>query len=362
MRKILTILLGLLVASASYAAVASLFVGNGVPVIVVGAGDGYITDGLEWGGHAYAPDGTLALPSYSFAHDVNTGRYWIGADHFADVVGGVNIVDYTAAAVTFAGLLNYAGLGYPDGAVGGPAYSFAAEPTSGWYRAGAGDVRGAVLGADAIALTADGVRTVGYNRTDHITFQDDFTVGVDATYAVDWNVATVVGAGTNTVTVRDGWSELVTGAAGAGDMESTISNGLNYTRDYAPRAECVVDLTDLVTQHFHFGFYIGAAELVEIVYDSAVGANWLLRVDDTAGVEEIDSTIVATVDPTRLEIVVDAAGDVTWAIDGVPCTVVGLTNQMTANPHYLRWAEYTLGAVAHTAAINYVEVETLKQP
>ena len=81
---------------------------------------------------------------------------------------------------------------------------------------------------------------------------------MDATYAVKWNVAGVVGAGTNTVTVRDGWSELVTGV-NAADMESTVSVGLCNDRAYEPRLETVVELTALQTQRFEIGFYIGAA-------------------------------------------------------------------------------------------------------
>lgn len=44
--------------------------------------------------------GSLGAPALSFDGDVNTGRYWIGADHFADVAGGVAVMDYATATVT----------------------------------------------------------------------------------------------------------------------------------------------------------------------------------------------------------------------------------------------------------------------
>jgi hypothetical protein len=45
----------------------------------------------------------------------------------------------------------------PDGAVGAPPFSFLNEPTSGWYRAAAGDARLSILGADKIKATAAGL-------------------------------------------------------------------------------------------------------------------------------------------------------------------------------------------------------------
>jgi len=62
-----------------------------------------------------------------------------------------------------------------------------------------------------------------------------------------------------------------------------------------------------------------------------------------------------------LEIRVAADGTVTWAIDDVVMTVVGLTNLMTANPYYTWWELTDTAAVAHTVAVDYVQIEQLKQ-
>lgn len=95
------------------------------------------------------------------------------------------------------------------------------------------------------------------DRSNYITFQDDFTVSVDTEYVLDWDLTTVVGGGTNTVSVRPGWAEIVTGGAGV-DSNSTRSWGLTNDRAFTPRMESVVDLTNLVTQRFEWGFWAAA--------------------------------------------------------------------------------------------------------
>jgi len=125
--------------------------------------------------------------------------------------------------------------------------------------------------------------------------------------------------------------------------------------------ESVVDLTNLVTQRFEWGFWAAANEYVVIAYDVAVGANWLLQIDDTTGAETIDSLVAATVDPTKLEIAVDAAGNVSWAINDVAMPAPPGTTLMTANPHYTWWELTDTAAAAHTVAVDYVQIEQLKQ-
>lgn len=306
-------------------------------------GRAYAVPGLRLG-YPFAATGAVpGTPEYTFIGDLDTGIDYNAANTFDLVTGGAARI--TVSATGLEGL-GGAGFNGPVGAVGPSGGTFTNLAATGSF----------TFGQDP------GELHTGYkDRSDYITFSDTFDVCSDADLAVRWNVATVVGLGTNTESGRPGWNHLVTGAAGAGDMESTISNGLNHYRAYAPRIECVVDLTDLVTQHFHFGFWAAGNEFVEIIYDSSVGPNWLLRVDDVGGPETINSGVVVTVNPTKLEITVDAAGNVNWAIDDIEMGVVGLTNQMTAAAHYVRWAEYTLGAVAHTADVDYFQSEQLKQ-
>ncbi|HUV85831.1 MAG TPA: hypothetical protein VMX79_01820, partial [bacterium] len=114
---------------------------------------------------------------------------------------------------------------------------------------------------------------------------------------------------------------------------------------------------------FEIGFYIAANELVEVIYDTAQGPNWMLEVDDTTGVERMDSGIaVVGGTPYKLEIQADPAGAITWAVDDVAMPVVGLANVMTANLYSTRWMLTNIAAFTNTGAVNYVQIETRKQP
>jgi len=364
------------------------------------------------------PDGTAALPSISNTGDPNTGIQFPAADTIGFSANGAQVATMTAtglnacavgqtvpAAADFTTLTTTGITDLFVGAVGAPSVTFTGSATTGYYQTAADEIGVAVGGANVGTWSATGLAAVGLDgpvglvapnagvfttvqgtdatftgdfeygqgpedlqigykdRSEYITFQDAFTDGVDATYAVKWNVAGVVGAGTNTVTVRDGWSELVTGV-NAADMESTVSVGLCNLRAYEPRLETVVELTAVNTQRFEIGFYIGAAELVEIIYDTAQGPNWMLEVDDNTGVERADSGIaVVGGTPYKLEIQVDNAGAITWAVDDVAMPVAAIaTNVMTANPYSTRWMLTNIAAAVNTGAVDYVQIETLKQP
>lgn len=362
------------------------------------------------------PDGTALLPSINNTGDLNTGLWFSAADTINASCGGVEQLEIDATSLDIVPDTNITGAldvdgdtdmddvtisgvtDIPAGAVGAPSLVITGSATTGFYQTAADEIAVAVGGANVTTWDSTGIIATGINgpigtttpaqgeftniygsgdfyygqtppdlftgyknRSDYITFSDTFTYGNDTTYAANWDVTGVTGAGTNTVTVRDGWSELVTGGAGGPDMESTVSNGLTNYRAYLPRLECVTELTAASGQVFSFGFYAAANEYVEIMADSGTGVNWYLIVDDTAGAETIDSGVAVTTDPTKLEIAVAADGTVTWAIDDVAMTVVGLTNQMTANAHYTRWIITDIAAAVHTVAVDYVELEQLKQ-
>jgi len=357
MKKLLIALGILALAIPAYGRTLDLWIGDGTGVpdsYDQDTGDSYfeacmeIDGDLNLDGYLWLRDGTAALPAMFFDSEVNddSGFYYIADDSYGASVAGVWNTIWDANGITVIGI---------DGPIGGIA------PAAGAFTT--------ITGTDA-TLTGDfspgqGPEdlTTGYHeRSSHITFQDDFTDGVQVLYDVKWNTAGVVGAGTNTVTVRPGWAEMVTAAAG-GDMESTVSVIAGQSRAYEPRLETVVELTALQTQRFEIGFYIAANELVEIIYDTAQGPNWMLEVDDTTGVERIDSGIAVVGGTTyKLEIQVDNAGAITWAVNDVAMTVIGLANVMTANLYSTRWMLTNIGAFTNTAAVDYVQIETLKQP
>src|SRR5262245_49012021 len=81
-------------------------------------------------------DGAVGTPSYSFANDTNTGIFRSGADQLVLVIGGVTGIDI-ASSRTF---INTTQLQTLDGLVGTPAYSFANDTDTGFYRIGPNQV------------------------------------------------------------------------------------------------------------------------------------------------------------------------------------------------------------------------------
>jgi hypothetical protein len=351
MKRILIFTALLALASYSWGAFASLAVTgatvlNGDVTLGDAAGDAITVNGTMALQEVTAlPVGAVGAPSWYFAGSATTGYYQTAADEIGITIAGVNEGTWSAA-----GLASVTGF---TGAIGLVAPNTAVFTT--------------VQGTDA-TFTGDfeygqvpGDLHTGYRRTETIKYIDGFDVGNDADLAVRWNIAGVVGAGTNDETTTDGWNTLITGGAGGPDMESTVSNGLHLYRAYAPRLECVVDLTAVAAgQTFYFGFYAAANEFAEIIHEPATSPNWLVRVDDTGGATTHDTGIVAAAGtPTKLEIWVDAAGAVNAAIDDVDVACAGL-DPMTANPHYVEWRILDVAAAAHTVAIDYFISEQLK--
>lgn len=359
------------------------------------------------------PAGTAALPSINFIGSLTSGFYEVAADSpgvavgtanvgtwdatgYQGVIGGTTPADGTFTTATFGGQVDF-----PAGAVGAPFWAVTGSLTTGPYQTAADEIGMAVAGGNVGTWDGTGLQAVGFNGPigtvtpaagtftnvdvggtfnfgqdpadliagykeigDYISYIETFDGGSDANLAADYNIATVVGAGTNTVTVRDGWNELVTGGAGGPDSEMTRSLGLAILSEDAPRIEGVVELAVVAAgQSMHFGFWAAATRYVEIIHEPATSANWLLRVDDTAGAETEDSGVAAVqTTPTKLAITVTAGGVVDWSIDDVDMATAGITNLMTnANAHYWRFYLVDVAAAPHTAALDYVVIEKLRQ-
>lgn len=355
--------------------------------------------------------GAVGAPSVSFTGSATSGLYEIAGDNIGMAIGGALVGDFdatglnncplgqtTAAAADVDTLTTEGVTDLFVGAVGAPSVTFTGSATTGLYEVAADSPGISVAGANVTTWDATGIAATGINGPigtvtpaagtftnvdvggtfnfgqdpadlvsgykeigDTVTFFDGFDYS-DADLATHWDLTNTVGAGTNTCSVRPGWNEVVTAGAG-GDTEGTQSNYLTQEREYCPRIETVVDLTAVAAgQTFSFGFYAAANEYVLIMHEPASNANWILRSDDTAGAETIDSGVAAGAGtPTKLAITIAADGTTTWAVDDVEMTVVGLTNQMTANPYYAYTNLINVAAAAHTAAWDYILIEQLKQ-
>ncbi len=65
-------------------------------------------------GQIKGANGTVSLPSYTFASDLNTGIYRIGSDNFALVAGATKIVDISTTGIAITGSLTVSTAGWID--------------------------------------------------------------------------------------------------------------------------------------------------------------------------------------------------------------------------------------------------------
>lgn len=94
-------------------------------------------------------DGAVGLPALNFSADTNTGFYRVASDDFAAVTGGTIRMEWTSTSiVSTLPILNQ------DGLVGTPAYTFAADASTGFYRIGSGNAGYSAAGAKVFEFSA----------------------------------------------------------------------------------------------------------------------------------------------------------------------------------------------------------------
>jgi len=99
----------------------------------------------------HATDGTIDLPGITWWDDTNTGFYWLSADVFRAVTGGNAKQEWNASSVKM-----FDNLFLIDGTVGAPALAFSADPDTGIYADGVGDITLVVGGAEILAIQDGG--------------------------------------------------------------------------------------------------------------------------------------------------------------------------------------------------------------
>jgi hypothetical protein len=160
---------------------------------------------------AILPDGTLAVPSLSFASDSDTGLYRPAANQIGVATGGALAALFTATQ-----------LHIRDGSVGGPALTFQADPDTGLYRIGADQI-GVVVGGVLVG-TFDASGLLGLVRA----AAPSGTIGVQAS-------TTGTGSGGN-----------FNASAGTGIALSVIGNStkapLHITAQSEPSGHAIGDL------------------------------------------------------------------------------------------------------------------------
>jgi hypothetical protein len=108
-----------------------------------------VTGNISASGVHYSGNGTLAGPSYSFGADVNTGFYRPGAEQLALVTAGVARMTVVTSSIT--ATLPIQG---PNGTLAVPAYTFAGDTNTGIYNPGGDQLGFVVNGASSMTISA----------------------------------------------------------------------------------------------------------------------------------------------------------------------------------------------------------------
>lgn len=102
-----------------------------------------------------ASNGTAAAPSWTFGSDLDSGFYRITANSIGLALAGALAIEFATSTISIALPVNFAAAiniaaGAQNGLVGTPTYSFASDLDSGFYRIGANQVGIAAGGANII--------------------------------------------------------------------------------------------------------------------------------------------------------------------------------------------------------------------
>lgn len=98
----------------------------------------------SWALALRAPDGAVGTPAFTFASDTDTGFYRVAANRIGAAVNGAQQLDITVTGVEVLVGQCLA----PVGSVGSPGFAIGVDPDSGMYRAGANNMRLAAGGID----------------------------------------------------------------------------------------------------------------------------------------------------------------------------------------------------------------------
>lgn len=99
------------------------------------------------------PNGTAAAPSFGFSGDAGDGLYRAAADSPAIAVAGAEHTRFSSAGLTLA----TGQLRAPDGTAALPAYTFASDSDDGFYRAGASAPAVSVAGVEHTRFSSAGI-------------------------------------------------------------------------------------------------------------------------------------------------------------------------------------------------------------
>lgn len=145
---------------------------------IVDFSDGFTSASAPTSSPLGAPDGTVGAPGITFASDLDSGWYRIGANNIGLALNGAKVVDYATTGVTVTGIIASTGtIRSADGTVSLPGFTFTSDLDCGFYRIGANNLALALNGAKVVDYSTAGVAVTGiFSATGASTFTNTVNV------------------------------------------------------------------------------------------------------------------------------------------------------------------------------------------
>lgn len=206
-------------------------------------------------------NGTVSLPTYTFASDLDSGLYRIGANNIGLAVNGAKVLDIATTGGAITGTFSAtgtitstgqftasAGVLNSDGTVSLPGYSFTSDTDCGWYRIGANNIGAAVNGAKVLDVATTGLTVTGalsastsISSTTSITAGNGFTVTAGA-------VSLPAGSVANSALAAPGGLTLLKKVSASNSASITFVNGVASVVFDATYDVYVLEVAALVCQ------------------------------------------------------------------------------------------------------------------
>lgn len=213
--------------------------------------------------------------------------------------GGIGVPDFiprdrltlgvTGGTIVFLGATTFSGnLLAPDGTVSLPAYSWSSEPSSGFYRAGAGDFRFSILGVRRLTMTVASLTYAGDVNGNNIAGANGVTgtitnavAGVEDCVAAIHNVgAPAAGDGASFLCQASSLAGNGTRAASFAGVHDDVTSGVEVSS-----ARVMVGMAGVLEEAARFTRPAGTITFAPML-TSAIGANPVIY-----GVNGVDAPI-----------------------------------------------------------------------
>ena len=142
---------------------------------------------ISLAGQQTLPLGTLALPSYSFVGDTNTGLYSSAADSMSLVTNGVARLTINNSGTTLASGV----LSAPTGSAAAPSYTFTGDTNTGIYRSAADTINIATNGVSRFQIDSTGAVTIPGSLTVNGVFTASGGLGGDGSAITNINASNI---------------------------------------------------------------------------------------------------------------------------------------------------------------------------